>query len=139
LIAVNSVNLHALSAATNGGFLAVYAAVILANVKLESETNSWRWLSLLAALMCIIALRITFYSFTADPQTRISAFAIVAIVVLSGLSEKTFRTFCPDSARQLSLQPRPHFCYSPQSPPLDRRLWIWDFVPTVFECSGAQK
>jgi hypothetical protein len=96
LIAVNFVNLHALSAATSGGFPVVYAAVNLANVKLGSETNSWRWLSLLAALMCIIALGITLYSFAADPQTRISAVAIVAIVVLSGVSEKTFRMVWPD-------------------------------------------
>src|SRR5256885_1956529 len=63
LIAVNCVNLHALSAATSGGFLVVYAAVNLANVKLGSETDSWRRLSLLAALMCIIALGITPYDF----------------------------------------------------------------------------
>jgi amino acid transporter len=105
LIAVNFVNLHALSAATSGGFLVVYAAVNLANVKLGSETNSWRWLSLLAALTRIIALGITLYSFAADPQTRISAVAVVAIVVLSGCRKKHFAR-SGRIGRHLSLQPR---------------------------------
>jgi uncharacterized protein len=96
LLAVNFLNLHALSAATSGGFLVVYAAVNLANVKLGSETNSWRWLSLLAALVCIIALAITLYDFAANPQTWLSAVAIVAIVVLSGVTEKAVRTIWPD-------------------------------------------
>jgi hypothetical protein len=96
LLAVNFLNLHELSEAISGGFLVVYAAVNLANVKLGSETNSWRWLSLLAALVCIIALVITLYDFAANPQTRLSAGAIVAIVVLPVATEKAFRTIWPD-------------------------------------------
>jgi amino acid transporter len=96
VLAVNFLNLHELSAATSGGFLVVYAAVNLANVKLGSETNSWRWLSLLAALVCILALAITLYDFAANPQTRLSAGTIVAIVVLSVATEKAFRTMWPD-------------------------------------------
>jgi hypothetical protein len=81
--------------------------VNLANVKLGSETDSWRWLSLLAALMCIIALGITPYDFAADPQTRLSAVAIATIVVMSAVLEKAFRTFWLDpSALELSAQPR---------------------------------
>jgi amino acid transporter len=90
LIAVNVLNLQALSAATSGGFLVVYAAVNLANAKYSVETKSWRWLSLLAASVCVIALGLTVYDFAADPKTRASAFAIIAIVALSIATEKPF-------------------------------------------------
>jgi hypothetical protein len=45
LLAVNLVDLHALSAATSGGFLLVYAIVNLANVKLARETGSQKWIT----------------------------------------------------------------------------------------------
>jgi hypothetical protein len=42
--------------------------------------------------VCIIALGLTVYNFAAHPQTRASAFAIIAIVALSIATEKAFRT-----------------------------------------------
>jgi hypothetical protein len=93
LIAVNLLDLNAISAATSGGFLIVYAAVNIANVKLADETKSHRWLSLAAAVACIVALAITLYDFASTPKTQASAVAIVAIVVLALAWGLAFRIF----------------------------------------------
>jgi uncharacterized protein len=91
LLAVNLVGLHALSAATSGGFLVVYASVNLANVKLARETQSQRWISMLAALLCIAALAIMVLQFAQDPATRGSAWAVAAVVALALVVEVVFR------------------------------------------------
>lgn len=96
LFAVNFLNLQALSAATSGGFLVVYTAVNLANAKFSKETESLRWLSLLAAAVCVLALAITVYDFAATPVTRASAIAIVAIMALSVATEKAVRMIWPE-------------------------------------------
>ena len=91
LLAVNLVDLHALSAATSGGFLVVYAVVNLANAKLAKETESHRWISLLAAVLCIVALGIMVFQFAQDPATRASAYAVVAVILLALVVEVVFR------------------------------------------------
>jgi uncharacterized protein len=91
LLAVNLLGLHALSAATSGGFLVVYAVVNLANAKLAKETGSQRWISFLAAALCIVALGIMVFQFAQDPATRNSAYAVVAVVLLALVVEVVFR------------------------------------------------
>jgi len=93
LIAANFFDLSAISATTSGGFLVVYTAVNIANVKLARETNSYRWLSLILALVCILALGITVYDFASNPQTQGSALEIFAIVILALLWGFLFRIF----------------------------------------------
>jgi hypothetical protein len=83
LAAVNALGLQALSAATSGGFLIVYAAVNFANFKLAKETNSSGWISLAAALLCIIALGIMVFQFASDPKSRQSAYAVAGVVLFS--------------------------------------------------------
>jgi L-asparagine transporter-like permease len=99
LFAVNFLNLQALSAATSGGFLLVFAAVNLANAKLSHETESLRLLSIVAAFACVLALAITLYDFAVNPATRASALAIAAIMALSISTEKAFRTIWPEARR----------------------------------------
>ncbi len=91
LLAVNLVDLQALSAATSGGFLIVFAAVNLANAKLAQETASRAWISLLAALCCSAALVVMLVEFAADPATRSSAYAVGVLVLLSVVSVLIFR------------------------------------------------
>jgi len=91
LLAVNLVDLHALSAATSGGFLVVYAVVNLANVKLARETGSHRWISIFAALLCIAALALMELDFARDPATRGSAWAVAAVIALALAVEVIFR------------------------------------------------
>jgi uncharacterized protein len=83
LSAVNFTSIEALSSATSGGFLLVYAAVNLAAVRLASETGANRYVSGLATMLCLIALAVTIWQFLADPATVSQALAIAAIVVLA--------------------------------------------------------
>jgi amino acid transporter len=103
LLAVNLLDLHALSAATSGGFLVVYAVVNLANAKLAKETGSQRWISVLAAALCIVALGIMVFQFAQDQATRNSAYAVVAVVLLALVVEIVFRAF----RGRAGVQPQP--------------------------------
>ena len=89
--AVYFVNLHALSAATSGGFLIVFAAVNYVNVRLAGETKSRAWISIIATLACLAALAIMLYDFAATPETRVSAYAVGAAVLLSLVWSVGFR------------------------------------------------
>lgn len=57
LVTAYSFDLMALSAATSGGLLIVYAAVNVTNAKLAVETGSRRWISLVAAVVCVAGHR----------------------------------------------------------------------------------
>ena len=91
LIAVNFVNIHALSAATSGGFLVVYAAVNVAAIRLRHETGTAPFLPALAFLLCVAALVIMVVQFLSSPATVPSAIAVCAIVLISMAIEFLFR------------------------------------------------
>lgn len=91
LVAVNFVPIDALSAATSGGFLLVYAAVNVAAVRLASQTGSNRFVCALAAALCVVALIVTVWQFLASPDTVNQAIAILGIVVVSIAIELVFR------------------------------------------------
>jgi hypothetical protein len=91
LIAVNVIDLHALSAAASGGFLIVYAAVNMANAKLARETESRAWISQVAAVVCVAAFLVMVVQFAVDPRTRASAYVVGGIVLLSILIERVSR------------------------------------------------
>lgn len=93
LLAVNCVDIAALSSATSAGFLLVFAAVNLANVRLSNETGARDWVARLGAAACLIALTVTFYDFVSVPAYRLSAVAMAAIVILSIAAEATYRLF----------------------------------------------
>ena len=63
LVAVNALNLHALSSATSGGFLIIFAVVNVAAVKLAPQTGGRRVTSGLAALLCVVALAVMVIEF----------------------------------------------------------------------------
>jgi hypothetical protein len=91
LVAVNGLDLQAISAATSGGFLIVYASVNLAAVKLAPETGARRWISAAAAVLCVVALAVMVVEFLSDPKTTESAIAVGAIIALSILIEVAYR------------------------------------------------
>lgn len=93
LLAVNCVDITALSSATSAGFLVVFAAVNIANVRLSNETGERKWIARLGAAVCALALAITFYDFVSVPAYRLSAVAMVAIVLVSIAAELTYRLF----------------------------------------------
>jgi amino acid transporter len=81
LLAVNLVPIEALSAATSGGFLLVFAAVNVAAVRLAPETGARRIIPAIAALLCVAALAITLWQFLSEPATVMQAAAIGGIVL----------------------------------------------------------
>ena len=91
LLAVNFISIEALSSATSGGFLLVYAAVNIAAVRLAPLTGANRFVPSVAALLCMIALAITVGEFLADPATVSQAYAIGALVVVALLIEGVYR------------------------------------------------
>ena len=91
LAAVNFVSIEAMSSATSGGFLLVYAAVNIAAVRLAPQTGTNPLIPGIAALLCLAALAITVWQFVADPATVSQAYAIAGIVILSLLIEIIYR------------------------------------------------
>ncbi len=91
LIAVNFVDIQALSAATSGGFLVVYAAVNIAAIRLRRETGTAPWIPAFAFLLCLAALVLMIIQFLSSDRTVPSAIAVVAIVVISIAIELAFR------------------------------------------------
>ena len=93
LLAVNFVSIQALSSATSGGFLLVYAAVNVAAYRLAPETGANRYVCGLAALLCVVALIITLWQFLSNPATVSQAFAIAGIAIISVVVELAFRRY----------------------------------------------
>ena len=93
LIAVNFVEIHALSSATSGGFLLVYAAVNLAAIRQRHETGVSLFMPVLALALCVIALVVMLAQFLSSAATIPSAIAVAAIVLLSLAIELAFRLF----------------------------------------------
>jgi amino acid transporter len=89
--AVNVLSIEALSAATSGGFLLVYAAVNVAAWKLANETAANRWLAGLAALLCMSAFVIMVQQFLSNPATLSSGVSVALVVALAAAIELTFR------------------------------------------------
>lgn len=93
LLAVNVASVDALSAATSGGFLLVYAAVNIAAVRLAPETGANRVIPAVAAALCVAALIITVWQFLSSPETVNQAIAIAVIVVVAVAIEIVFRQY----------------------------------------------
>ena len=91
LAAVNFVSIEAMSSATSGGFLLVYAALNIAATCLAGQTGANRFVCGLAALLCIVALAVTIWEFVSVPSTVSQAVAIAAIVVGSVVIEWVYR------------------------------------------------
>lgn len=91
VISVNALNLHALSAATSGGFLVVYAAVNIAAVKLAPQTGGGRIIPSLAALLCVLALAVMVLEFLSNPATVASGIAVGGIIAAAALIEACYR------------------------------------------------
>lgn len=83
LLGVNFVSIEALSSATSGGFLMVYAAVNVAAWRLAPQTGAIRIVPGCAALLCIVALAITLWQFLTTPGSALQAVAIGGIVVVA--------------------------------------------------------
>jgi L-asparagine transporter-like permease len=81
LVFANLFDLSRISTMGSAGFLLIFTAVNLANVRLYRQTQSCRWVSLLGAYLCVAAL-VALWVQTAhtDPQ------ALWVMVVMVGLA-----------------------------------------------------
>ena len=84
-------NLENISVAGSFGFLSIFAAVNLANFKLYRYTNSNRWISFLAFLLCIVSgIVLIGYNLKTNPD----ALQSVTVVLLGTLIfEAVYRSF----------------------------------------------
>ncbi|WP_457628706.1 APC family permease [Persephonella sp.] len=86
-----SFNLENISIAGSLGFLIIFAGVNLANFKLAYYTDSNRWISLFAFLMCVVSIFVLVYhNLKTNPQSLASSFVVL---VLTLLFEVTYRFF----------------------------------------------
>lgn len=91
LLALNYISIDAMSSATSGGFLLVFAAVNFAAYRLAPETGAHRAIPAIATLLCLLALAITIWQFLSNPATVVQAAAIGVLVLLSVALEVIFR------------------------------------------------
>lgn len=89
LVIANLVPLDAISLLASAGFLIVFAAANLANVKLSDRTNSRRWLSTVGAIACVGALGALVAHIAANqPQDLI---LLAGLLVITYLGESTYQ------------------------------------------------
>jgi hypothetical protein len=76
----------------SAGFLLLFMAVNIANVRLARETSSRAWVSGLAALSTAIALIVLCVEVDENPATRSHLWILVGMIVVSFGIELAYRT-----------------------------------------------
>lgn len=87
LIIANFFDLRSISTMASSGFLLIFAAVNLANVRLAQETKSRKWLSALGLFMCLGAFLVICVQVFLNLATRNQLWVLAAMLVLSFGSE----------------------------------------------------
>ena len=75
-------DLHALSAAASAGFIAAFAVVNGANARLADRTGSRRWISIVGAVACVVALVALVLDLLRQPAHGPEVAVIAALLVL---------------------------------------------------------
>jgi len=91
LLLANLVDLSSISTMGSAGFLLIFAAVNLANVRLAEETDSRRWLSLLGATLCVGALVVLLRQTWTTSPARLGVLG--GMLALAVTVEGTYRVF----------------------------------------------
>lgn len=91
LVVANFVPLDAIATMGSAGFLLLFMAVNLANVRLARETGSRAWLSGLAALSTLIALVVLCVEVDENPATRNHLWILVGMIASSLAIEIVYR------------------------------------------------
>jgi amino acid transporter len=82
LVLANSLDLSSISTIGSAGFLLIFAAVNLANIKLHRETHAARWISGLGLAGCLLALAaLVWRTATRDPARLWALAALLALAV----------------------------------------------------------
>lgn len=105
LVLVNGVPLSAIAALGSAGFLLVFAAVNLANLRLAGETRASRPLAALGFGACLAALAALCVQVISDPRTRWQIYALGALIGLSLATELLYRRVSGRSVHMGRRQP----------------------------------
>ncbi len=95
LYLVNFLPLSAIATMGSAGFLLVFFAVNLANVRLARQTESRAWISLLGTLACGLALLALCWQVWSVPETRPHLWILVGMVLGSLALELLYRAVKP--------------------------------------------
>ncbi len=87
----NFVPLEAIATMGSAGFLLIFAAVNIANVRLARETDSHAWISALAALATVLAVILLCVQVDENPATRRHLWILVGMITGSFAFEFGFR------------------------------------------------
>jgi uncharacterized protein len=91
LIIANFVPLEAIATMGSAGFLILFMAVNVANVRLAHETRSYAWLSVLAALSTAFALIVLCVKVDENPATRHHLWILFGMIAVSCVIEVVYR------------------------------------------------
>ncbi len=91
LIIANFIPLQAIATMGSAGFLIIFMAVNIANFRLARETKSKAWISLLAALSCLIALIALCWQTWRVLSTRSQLWILAGMILSSLLIEIAYR------------------------------------------------
>jgi len=91
LIMANFIPLHAIATMGSAGFLIIFMAVNIANVRLAKETKSKKWISLLAAVSCFIALVALCWETWSYISTRSQLLILAGMILSSVFIEIVYR------------------------------------------------
>lgn len=91
LLLLNTAPLSAIAVLGSAGFLLVFAAVNLANLRLARETQAPRPLSALGFAACLIAFAALCEQVMSDPRTRWQIYGLAALIGLSLATELLYR------------------------------------------------
>ena len=91
LVVANFIPLNAIATMGSAGFLLIFMAVNIANVKLAKQTNSHIWISLTAALFTAGALIVLCLKVASNPATRSHLYILIGMIVFSFVIELIYR------------------------------------------------
>ena len=91
LIIANFIPLDAIATMGSAGFLVIFMAVNIANYRLAKETESKAWISLLATVLCFIALIALCWQTWNSSSTRNQLLVLIGMILTSLLIEVIYR------------------------------------------------
>jgi amino acid transporter len=91
LLMANFLPLNAIATMGSAGFLLIFMAVNIANVRLAGETRSRAWVSALGTLACGVALFALCWQVWQDPATRSQLWILAGMILVSIAIEAVYR------------------------------------------------
>ncbi len=101
LVIANTLDLSSISTVGSAGFLIIFAAVNLANVRLSSVTHAKAWISKIGTLVCVLALAALLWRTATQAPGKL--WVLAGLLLLAFLIEAGYRLV---RKREIHLSPR---------------------------------